>query len=81
MTRLASIRYNLGDFSTEFNHALGGSHYTLVDSCGDVGPTPLIYLEDLFARLPPAKITEIKAFTPAAWAKAKAKVKLFAQAA
>jgi hypothetical protein len=28
------------------------------------------YLKDLFTRLPAAKITQIKAFTPAAWAKA-----------
>ena len=29
------------------------------------------YLNDLFTRLPAAKITQIKDFTPAAWAKAK----------
>jgi hypothetical protein len=28
-------------------------------------------LKDLFTRLPAAKITQIKEFTPAAWAKAK----------
>jgi hypothetical protein len=32
-------------------------------------------------RVPPAKITEIKRFTPAEWAKAKAKDKLIAHAA
>jgi len=36
-------------------------------------------LKDLFTRLPSAKITHIKEFTPAAWTKAKEQV--FAQAA
>jgi hypothetical protein len=35
----------------------------------------------LFTRLPLAKIMEIKQFTPAAWARAKAKEKLIALAA
>jgi len=39
------------------------------------------YLNNLFTRLPAAKITQIKEFTPAAWAKAKANEKLLAQAA
>jgi hypothetical protein len=39
------------------------------------------YLKDLFTRLPSAKITEIKQFTPAAWARAKAKEKWIALAA
>jgi hypothetical protein len=39
------------------------------------------YLKDLFTRLPAAKITQINEFTPAAWAKAKAKEKVLAQAA
>ena len=30
------------------------------------------YLKDLFTRLPAAKITQIKEFTPAAWVKTKA---------
>jgi hypothetical protein len=30
---------------------------------------PFHYLKDLFSRLPAAKITEIKQFTPAAWAR------------
>jgi hypothetical protein len=38
-------------------------------------------LKDLFTRLPSAKITPIKEFTPAAWAKAKAKEKTVALAA
>jgi hypothetical protein len=33
-------------------------------------------LKDLFTRLPSAKITEIKQFTPTEWARAKAKEKL-----
>jgi hypothetical protein len=35
------------------------------------GINPFDYLKDLFTRLPAAKITQIKEFTPAAWAKAK----------
>jgi hypothetical protein len=31
-------------------------------------------MKDLFTRLPSAKITQIKEFTPAAWAKSKKKV-------
>jgi hypothetical protein len=42
---------------------------------------PFDYLKDLFARLPSAKITQIKEFTPAAWARIKAKEQLVAQAA
>ena len=55
--------------------------YTLLGSCRRHGVNPFDYLKDLFTRLPAAKITEIKEFTPAAWAKAKAKEKLVAQAA
>lgn len=39
------------------------------------------YLKDLFTRLPGAKITQIKEFTPMEWARAKAKEKMVAQAA
>jgi len=45
--------------------------YTLLGSCRRHGVNPFDYLEDLFARLPAAKITQIKEFTPAAWAKHK----------
>ena len=55
--------------------------YTLLGSCRPQGVNPFDYLKDLFIRSPAAKITEIKQFTPAAWAKAKAKEKLVAQAA
>jgi transposase len=44
--------------------------YTLLGSCRRHGINPFEYLKDLFTRLPAAKITEIKQFTPAAWAKA-----------
>jgi transposase len=47
--------------------------YTLLGSCRRHGINPFEYLKDLFTRLPSAKITEIKSFTPAAWAKAKRK--------
>jgi transposase len=55
--------------------------YTLLGSCRRHGINPFDYLKDLFTRLPAAKITEIRAFTPAAWAKAKAKEKMVAEAA
>ena len=46
--------------------------YTLLGSCRRHGINPFDYLKDLFTRLPSAKITEIKQFTPSEWAKAKA---------
>jgi transposase len=55
--------------------------YTLLGSCRRHGINPFEYLEDLFTRLPAAKITKIKEFTPAAWAKARMKEKMVAQAA
>ena len=48
--------------------------YTLLGSCRRHGINPFDYLKDLFTRLPAARITQIKEFTPAAWAKAKAKL-------
>jgi transposase len=54
--------------------------YTLLGSCRRHGITPFDYLKDLFTRLPGAKITQIKEFTPATWFNAKAKDKLTAQA-
>jgi hypothetical protein len=48
--------------------------YTLLGSCRQHGIKPFVYLKDLFTRLPAAKITQIKEFTPAAWAKAKEQV-------
>jgi hypothetical protein len=47
--------------------------YTLLGSCRRHGINPYDYLKDLLTRLPAAEITEIKAFTPAAWAQAKAR--------
>jgi len=46
--------------------------YTLLGSCRRYGINPFDYLKDLFTRLPAAKITQIREFTPAAWAKANA---------
>ena len=43
--------------------------YTLLGSCRRHGVNPFDYLKDLFTRLPGAKITQIKEFTPEAWAK------------
>jgi transposase len=42
--------------------------YTQLGSCRRHGINPFDYLKDLFTRLPSAKITQIKEFTPAAWA-------------
>ncbi|MEI6392594.1 MAG: transposase domain-containing protein [Verrucomicrobiota bacterium] len=53
--------------------------YTLLGSCRRQGINPFEYLKDLFTRLPAAKITQIKEFTPAAWANARKRE--FAQAA
>ena len=55
--------------------------YTLLGSCRRHDLNPFDYLKDLFTRLPSAKITEIKQFTPAAWAKANAQPKALPQAA
>jgi len=38
--------------------------YTLLGSCRRQGVNPFDYIKDLFTRLPAAKITEIKQFTP-----------------
>ncbi len=54
---------------------------TLLGSCRRQGINPFDYLKDLFTSLPAAKITQIKNFTPAAWAKAKANHQGVAQAA
>jgi len=50
-------------------------------SCRRRSLNPFDYQKDLFTRLTSAKITEIGQFTPQAWARAKAKEKLLAQAA
>jgi hypothetical protein len=55
--------------------------YTLLGSCRRHWINPFDYLKDLFTRLPAAKIIQIKEFTPAEWARAKAKEKMVAQAA
>jgi transposase len=51
-------------------HREAGEHiaviYTLLGSCRRQGINPFDYLKDLFTRLPAAKITQIKEFTPAA---------------
>jgi transposase len=55
--------------------------YTLLGGCRQQGINPFDYLKDLYMRLPAVKITQIKEFTPAAWAEAKAKVEVVGQAA
>jgi len=47
--------------------------YTLLGSCRRHGINPFNYLKDLFNRLPAARITQIRGFTPAEWAKGKSK--------
>jgi hypothetical protein len=44
--------------------------YTLLGSCRRHRINSFNYLKDLFVRLPAAKITQIREFTPTAWAKA-----------
>jgi hypothetical protein len=65
-------------------HPEAGEHSavisTLLGGCRRHGLNPFNYLKDLFTRLPAAKITEIKQFTPATWAKANASEKMVAQA-
>jgi transposase len=67
-----------------FGHPEAGERsvviYTLLGSCGRLGLNPFDYLKDLFTRLPSAKITEIKQFTPAGWARDKAKEQVVARA-
>jgi transposase len=57
-----------------FGHPEAGERsaviYTLLGSWRQA-INPFDYLNDLFTRLPVAKITQIKQFTPAAWARAK----------
>jgi hypothetical protein len=55
--------------------------YTLLGSCRRHGINPFDYLKNLFTRLPTAKITRIKEFTSAVWAKAKANEQTIARAA
>ena len=55
--------------------------YTLLGSCRRHGINPFEYLKDLFTRLPSAKITQIKEFTPAVWARGRPREKVAAQAA
>jgi transposase len=68
-----------------FGHPEAGERsaiiYSLLGNCRRHGINPFDYLKDLFTRLPAAKITNIKEFKPAAWAKAKAEEKMVAQAA
>jgi transposase len=68
-----------------FGHPEAGERsaviYTLLGSCRRQGINPFDYLKDLFTRLPAAKITQIREFTPRAWAEANGKDKALAKAA
>ena len=55
--------------------------YMLLGSCRRHGVNPFDYLKDLFTRLPAVKITQIREFTPATWAKANRNEQVVAQAA
>lgn len=55
--------------------------YSLLGSCHRHRINPFDYLKDLLTRLPAAKITEIRNFTPAAWAKAHRQAQPLAKAA
>ena len=68
-------------FNIKFAQQHSAVIYTLLGSCRQHGINPFDYLKDLFTRLPAANITQIKDFTPAAWAKDKNMEKVFAQAA
>ena len=61
-----------------FGHPEAGERsaviYTLLGSCRRHGVNPFDYLKDLFTRLPAAKISQIKEFTPAMWAIANEKM-------
>jgi len=50
--------------------------YTLLGSCRRHGVNPFDYLKDLFTRLPVAKVTAIRLFTPAVWSRANTNGKL-----
>ena len=43
--------------------------YSVLGSCRRHGLNPAEYLQDVFERLPKAKISEVKSLTPAVWAK------------
>lgn len=53
--------------------------YTLPGGCLRHRINPFDYLKDLFTRLPSAKTSQIKDFTPAAWVRAKAGASLPAE--
>ena len=56
-----------------FGHPEAGERsaviYTLLGSCRRHGVNPFDYLNDLFTRLPAAKMSQIREHTPSAWAK------------
>jgi hypothetical protein len=58
-----------------FGHPEAGERsaviYTRLGGCRRLGINPFDYLKDLFTRLPAAKITQIKQFTPAMWVRAR----------
>ncbi len=55
--------------------------YTLMGGCRRHGVNPFDYLKDLFTRLPKVKISQIKEFTPAVWARVRAKENMLQQVA
>jgi len=61
-----------------FGHPEAGERsavtYSLLGSCRQYGVNPFDYMKDLFTRLPAVRITQIREYTPATWAKAKEKL-------
>ena len=51
----------------------------MLGRCRRHGINPFDYLKNLFTRLPAAKLTPMKEFTPVAWAKTKSGARLPAQ--
>jgi len=74
-SRLALVTIEPCDSAIAFKSRANCATHPVVVGKDDEGR----YLKDLFTRLPAAKITAIKEFTPAVWAKANEK--LLAQAA
>jgi hypothetical protein len=71
---MVALRSQNGHSAGEVPGERSAMIYTLLGSCRRHGVHPLDYLKDLFTRLPAAKITQSKEFTPTAWAKAKEKM-------
>ncbi len=83
LAKFHKSRLTQNEFAAQHNIGLSSLSrwliYTLLGSCRRHGINPFDFLKDLFTRLPAAKITQIKEFTPVAWAKTKSGASLPAQ--